>query len=416
MSTYPFTVSGIRKWTKEQVRTAPPGKMLRLSHPRVPGLSVRAKTPNGNPYFAVEYVAAGGRRKLMTLGRAGDAAEGGEMTIAEAEERAAQIRYSARDGADPAAERRARREAPTVADLAAEFLEKEIGRLRERTSPEYKRYIAQEIVPEFGDRRVVDLTRAEVAAWHKRISERGARRKDGTRSGKGTPVSANRALSILSGLLSYGVRTGAVQDNVARVARLRNKEKDRTAERPIEPEEWTRIRDYLLARVDDPRFAALWTMAATGCRMAHVESMPWSEIDLDKALWRLAGDRAKNGVEQKIGLDPVTVGVLRRQEGRGVGTYVFPPLRVSGRPHMGRRATQDAWEELREALGLDGLRMYSLRSMTITLLYAAGASFAEVHEAAGHRSMEVTQRYIRNLEALHETVAKKRAAALGLGD
>jgi uncharacterized protein involved in exopolysaccharide biosynthesis len=71
------------------------------------------------------------------------------------------------DGADLAAGKMARREAPTIAELGERFLAEHAEAKRKgNTAAEYRRLLDKIIRPVLGKRKVADITRADVAKLH----------------------------------------------------------------------------------------------------------------------------------------------------------------------------------------------------------------------------------------------------------
>ena len=63
----------------------------------------------------------------------------------------------------------------------------------------------------------------------------------------------------------------------------------------------------------------------TVCRSGEARGAKWAEFDLEKAEWKIPGERIKAGVEHTIPLSPAAVAVIKRmQEIRGTGDLVFP--------------------------------------------------------------------------------------------
>ena len=89
------------------------------------------------------------------------------------------------DGADPAADKIARQEAPTIAELAERFLaEHAEAKRKASTAAEYRRLLDKIILPALGKRKVADVTRADVTKLH--------------HANRAAPYQANRVLAVLS--------------------------------------------------------------------------------------------------------------------------------------------------------------------------------------------------------------------------
>lgn len=60
----------------------------------------------------------------------------------------------------------------------------------------------------------------------------------------------------------------------------------------------------------------------TGQRRAEVAGMTWAELDLDAAVWRMTGDRTKNGRAHEVDLSDQALAVI--EDIPRTGTFLFP--------------------------------------------------------------------------------------------
>ena len=98
-------------------------------------------------------------------------------------------------GRDPANTRDGDKSAPSVADLAARFMQEHVEAKRKpRTAQEYRRLLDKNILPALGTRRILDVTRSDIARFHHSLNE--------------TPYQANRALALLSKLFNWAESHG----------------------------------------------------------------------------------------------------------------------------------------------------------------------------------------------------------------
>lgn len=118
-----------------------------------------------------------------------------EMSVAQAHEAHRKALAELAQGTDPGAkvvqERRENRHAPTVAVLAAEYLEKWVKK-RNRAAPEIERILNKEVLPKWGHRKAREITRREVIALLDSITERG-------------PIMANQTLAVIRKMFNFGV-------------------------------------------------------------------------------------------------------------------------------------------------------------------------------------------------------------------
>src|SRR5476651_1040311 len=125
------------------------------------GFGVRLRG-GGTRSYLVRYRAGGGGRReplrTYTLGTHG------ELTPDEARAAAKDALAAVRKGMNPAADRQSLRKAPLMSDLAARFLSEHVEAKRKPgTAGEYRRLIDKVILPAFGERKAVAITRQDIS-------------------------------------------------------------------------------------------------------------------------------------------------------------------------------------------------------------------------------------------------------------
>jgi hypothetical protein len=190
----------------------------------------------GAKSYVLHYRAGGGRgaplRKL-TIGR-----HGSPWTPETARREAKTLLGMIEDGADPAADKMARREAPTIAELAERFLAEHAETKRKAsTAAEYKRLLDKIILPALGNPKVADVTRAEIAKLH--------------HANRAAPYQANRVLAVLSKMFNLAERWGLRPDG-SNPCRHVEKFVERKRERMLSPAELARLGDALAAHDGSP--------------------------------------------------------------------------------------------------------------------------------------------------------------------
>lgn len=158
-----------------------------LADESVPGFGVRLRA--GRKTYCVRYRNAHGQARREHLGFTT------VLTLEQARAQAQVFLVAVRQGQDPAAERQAMRQAPTMADLAARYLrehaevKKKPGSLRmDRTN------LRRHILPVLGASLVAAVTRADLAALQHHM--------------RATPGAANRCLALLSTMLGLAEQWG----------------------------------------------------------------------------------------------------------------------------------------------------------------------------------------------------------------
>lgn len=228
------------------------------------GYGVRISERGTRTYF-VQSRLPDGRQVKIKIGRHG-------MIAAEqARARAKTMLCAMAAGTDPAAERRAarnaeteRRAAPTMTDLCDRYLREHAERRKRlRSSRGDRTLIDRHILPAIGRRKVADVTFDDVEELHRRISE-------------GAPIAANRAVALLSKAFNLAIRWGYRADNPCRGIE-RNPEERR--ERYLTPAELVRLRDALNRRYGELAAAAIVFLLLTGARLNEVVTARWRDFD-----------------------------------------------------------------------------------------------------------------------------------------
>jgi integrase len=299
-------------------------------------------------------------------------------------------------GTDPAAERNARKEAPTLAELAGRFLAEHVETKRKpRTAREYRRLIEKVILPALGRKRVADISRADIARFHH------ARRA--------TPTEANRALALLSTMFNFAEHSGERPDG-SNPSRHVERFPQRRRERFLSAEEMARLGDTL-ASYTGSRYhvAAIKLLIFTGARLGEVLGLRWEWIDFDRGNVRLPD--SKTGAKT-IHLPAPALEVLA----------TLP--RIEGEPHVlgGRRGTtfiEAPWRRIRAAAGLDDVRLHDLRHSFASVAASSGMGLLIIGKMLGHTQPATTGRYAHlesdPVKAAAAAVAGKIAAAMDGG-
>ena len=241
---------------------------------------------------AVAYVlktrTASGRQLFLTIGR-----HGSPWTPDTARAEARRLLHTIAQGRDPAAERGAARQAPTVAVLAARFLNDVEARRKQRTLRDYTRLYERHIRPAFASFKLAELSRARIAKWHGALVA--------------TPVEANRALAVLKRMLNlarkWGLHDG--ENPATAVEMFHEKPRDRVGS----GDELARIGRAMAALPVPPSVRrAIVLLATTGARSGEIRRLRWEDVDLAARTATLRD--TKNGTDRVLGLDALAAVVL----------------------------------------------------------------------------------------------------------
>ena len=383
----------ITKRSVDAMKPAAGGVEAVLWDAELKGFGVRVQR-GGSKSYVLHYRAGSGRgaplRKL-TIGR-----HGSPWTPDTARSKAKRLLGTVENGADPTADKIARKEAPTFAELAERFLAEHVEAKRKgRTATEYRRLLDKIILPMLGRRKVADVTRAEITKLH--------------HANRSAPYQANRLLAVLSKMFNLAERWGLRPDS-SNPCRHVEKYAERKRERMLSPAELARLGDALAVYDGSPyAVAAVKLLVFTGARLGEVLGLRWDWIDFDRGEARLPD--SKTGAKT-LHLPPPALAVLAE----------LP--RIEGNPHViagAREGTawvnlEKPWRAIRKVAGLDDVRLHDLRHAFASVAAASGMGLPIIGKMLGHTQAQTTARYAHlasdPVKAAAATVAGKIAAAM----
>jgi integrase len=171
-------------------RRRPGAKSYCVWDAKTPGLVLRVR-PAGRAVLAFVYNRRG-KTRWFTIGDG--------VLLSDARRIAARLRLAVFEGRDPAAERKAERDAGTFGELARRYVE-EWSKRRNRSWEQADYLVRAHLLPRWGARIAREITRADVRAAIGAIA---------------SPSVANQTLKAASAIFSFGVRMEALALNPVR--------------------------------------------------------------------------------------------------------------------------------------------------------------------------------------------------------
>ena len=206
------------KITKRTVDAAQPGKAYWDGELKGFGLRVSA---GGVKSYVVKY-RHGTAQRWMTIGR-----HGSPWTPETARRNAQKLLLEIAQGGDPAAERKERKNAESLADFADRYMaEYAVIHKKPSTIREERRALRNHIIPHLGKIPVSELQRRDIARFHSKLS--------------GKPSAANRCLALLSHMLNIAEDWGLRSQSSNPCRRIR-RFKENKVERYLSPTEMRRL-------------------------------------------------------------------------------------------------------------------------------------------------------------------------------
>jgi len=361
----------IRKLSKSVVEKIEPlGTDVVVWDEALPGFGVRVK-PSGVRSYVVQYRnRLTGASKRMTIGQHGPL-----LTFDQAKRQARTILADAMRGLDPAEAQRSARGAPTVRDLAADYIERHaVPNKRPKGVKDDRAMLETVILPKLGKRKVAEITRRDIEALHITYVDR--------------PYRANRVLALLSKMFNLAVSWGWRPDNPVRgVMRFQEEKRDRW----LSDQELERLWRVLENHPNRRAANAIQLQLLTGARLGEVLNARREAFDLERGVWTKPSHQTKQRKTEHVPLSPqaldLLTSILSEQEH---GELWLFPGNVPGQP---LKDIKKFWGGVMRQAGLEGYRRHDNRHTYASHLVSGGLSLEIVGRLLGHTSPETTKRY-----------------------
>jgi integrase len=300
--------------TAAKVRAAKPGRYGDGN-----GLYLLVRNPEAR-FWVFRYTMPGQKLREMGLGRADAGGSKGGSTLANARDRAAELRRLVKAGSDPLDHRDAKEAADvaqakaaaararTFAQVAEEYQKAHAAGWRnEKHRAQWAMTLREYAGPYLGAMQVAAVETVHVTAalrplWHEK------------------PETATRLRGRIEAVLDFatvhGWREGA---NPARWRGHLDKLFPRRSKvRPVAHHTalpWPDLPTFMraLRSRDGMAARALEFCILTAARSGEVLGARWSEIDLDGAVWAVPRERMKAGREHRVSLSPAALALLHGQ-------------------------------------------------------------------------------------------------------
>jgi integrase len=354
--------------------------------------------PGGTRTFVLSYWRNGTERRYR-IGSWPD----WSATAARAEAR--EIRQRVDRGEDPASDRRARREAPTMLDLAERYKREHLPR-KAKQSQHDDGVMLGHILKHIGaDRRVASVHHGDIVALHRAITD------------SGHPALANRTVSCASRVFSLSLKPMAGEDRPWRDQAQGNpckgveRNPEQAKERFLSSAEIARVIEGLDAVGHTPAADCIRLIMLTGCRPKEAMLATWAQFDAQSGFWIKPSSHTKQRRQHNLPLSApalqLMVDIRARRGEVVVSDYVFP--KQNGQP-LGY--LRDCWVAVCRHAGLTGVRIYDLRHTFASTGAGGGLSLLLIGRLLGHTQHRTTMRYAHLADDPLREAADKIASAI----
>ena len=359
------------------------------------GFGVRVH-PSGSKVYMV-HKRSGGKSRRVTIGRHG------VWSLDAARREAGGIIASLKNGDTPArpGAEKGSASGPTIAKLAEQYMAEHVAvRCKPTTAQSCRHMFDKYLLPQFGRKRLGEITPEQVAALHYRLREKA--------------TTANQVIGLLSRLFYKAAKSGYAPEG-GNPCRFIKKYPTRSCERFLSEREFLRLGTVLdeleaNSKISTTAAAGLRLLMLTGCRRNEILTLRWEDVDLEHDEIRLRD--AKTGA-RAVRLSPtarqVLTSLIRQPEN---------PWVIFGRGRGARLSNLNAtWGVVRKNAGLEDVRIHDLRHSFASRALSLGESLPMIGKLLGHRKVQTTARYAHlardSVKAAAEQIGASLAADLG---
>ena len=262
---------------------------------------------------------------------------------------------------------------------------------KERSRENDERMWKLHILPKLGNKKVHAVTREDMTRLHKSMS--------------GSPVNANRALSLLSTAFNLA-EVWRMRPDGTNPCRLVKRNEEAARERFLTPDELGRL-GKVLSEIEGENWTTpsivplIRLLILTGARLREIMHAKWKWFDEEEGLLRLPD--SKTG-QKAILLTPPALAVLYGID-RGDNPYIIAgrkakvPLTNATKP----------WGRICERAKLRGVRLHDLRHSFGAAGAGSGLSLPMIAKLLHHKQLSTAERYAHvggdPLRAAAETTA-----------
>ena len=384
----------------------------------IPGFGARRQ--RGAATYILKFRTGEGRQRWHTIGR-----HGAPWTPESARAEALRLLGEIVTGVDPAAKKRAAREAVTVKALCEQYLaDAASGKIlvkggkpkKPLTLASDRGRIEGHVIPLIGQLPVRAVTRQDIEQMMHAIAVGKTARQTRTKprgvsnvtGGRGT---ATRTVGLVGAIFSYAIDRNIRQDNPAHKIR---KFAEGKRERRLSNEEYMLVRHSLnLGREADvwpPAIACLQFLLMTGWRSGEALSLRWNEVHLTRRTALLPDTKTGESMRP---LSNAACDILLKMPPLKPDGLVFPASRGDGVMSGFKKFARDILA--RGGVPRD-VTPNVLRHSFISLGADLGLSEPTIGVLVGHKSHSITSRYMHfadpPLPAAADTIANEIEALM----
>lgn len=198
----------------------------------------------------------------------------------------------------------------------------------------------------------------------------------------------NRYMASLSAVLTVAWREWEwMTENPIR--KMKALKEPKGIERFLSKEELARLIPALQASRSPHLYLAVTLAVSTGARRTEIMSLTWKQVDAKKGLIRLT--ETKNGESRTISVGEPALGLLKQ---RAKIKHLHTDLLFPNDSGTAPVDLTKAWKTALEIAQIPDFRWHDLRHTAASYLAMAGATAPEIATILGHKTLQMSKRYI----------------------
>ena len=348
----------------------------------VPGFGLKI-TPQGRKVFIVLYRTKNGLNRLRkyTIGRYG------QTTLAIARIAAQKVLTDRNEGKDPARDKRDLRKkmvTDTMEDVVKEYRLRHVDALR--SAYEINRIIDTEILSRWKTKSIHEIGRRDILSALDEIVARGS------------PAAANYTFTVMRAMFNWAIGRGILEKSP--FIGLSKPTPVKSRNRILSDDELRAI-IFAARRTTKPYGAIVELLALLGQRRSEVAEMVWPEVDIEKKIWTIPAQRAKNSRAHFVHLAPRALEIILAQP-KSDG-LVFPMS--SGKPFM---EFSNLKLRLDKESGVTDWVLHDLRRTVVSGMASLGIAPHVADKVLNHQSGSISG--VAAVYQRHEFLVERKAA------
>ena len=355
--------------TEKNIRTAKPalGKSkIDLHDKDTKGLMVEVR--NASATYYVRYRDLRGKVRQLKL------ASIEELTLAQARQKANEVRNNVAMGIDPIEQRKQIQSMPTVAEFVEQQYMPHIQSYK-RSWMTDESLLRNHVLPSIGHLYLDEVRHDHLSTLFNkhRLNHK--------------PASTNRVIIMIRYIFNCAKRWGALDLKDNPTAQIPLYTVNNKRERYLTPDEVNR----LLVALNESKAPMLkyivMFLLLTGARKSEVTNAKWDDFNLENRVWKIEFN--KTGQTRYVPLSDAAVDLILSVPKLIECDYAFPNPKTK-RPF---KHIFGAWDLVRNKAGIGDVRIHDLRHSFASFLINSGRSLYEVQNILGHTQVKTTQRY-----------------------